>query len=252
MRKTVIAGNWKMNFTPAETKAYFEKFIPLVSEKDGCDIWISVPFVSIAAAAEATRGTNIVIGAQNVHYKDCGAFTGEISAKMLVECGAEFVIVGHSERRTYFGETNRVVNLRTRAALDAGLTAVVCVGETQDVRDLGLAAEYVEKQIRCALADVSPEQACRVVIAYEPIWAVGTGVTPTLEEVDAACNTIRKNICEMYDINFARRVRIMYGGSMVPANAEKFLALENVDGGLIGGASLKPESFSQLVDIGNL
>ncbi len=247
LRKPVIAGNWKMNMTPSETTTFVEVLAPKVAGKDACDIVLCVPFVDIANAVAAAKGTNIKIGAQNVHFKESGAYTGEISAKMLNECGAEYVVIGHSERRQYFGETDETVNLRVRAALDAGLKVILCVGELLNERELGITAEIVSMQTKIALDGVDEKQLENVIIAYEPVWAIGTGKTATAEQADEVCGIIRGVIASLYSKEVGDRTVIQYGGSMNAKNAAELLSKENVDGGLIGGASLKTDDFTVIV-----
>ncbi len=248
MRRNVIAGNWKMNKTPAEAKALIEELKPMVAGKDGCDIVICVPYVDIATAVECTKGTNIKVGAENVHFAESGAYTGEISAKMLVECGVEYVIIGHSERRQYFGETDETVNLRTKAALEAGLKVILCVGEVKEQRLSGITDEVVSMQTKLDLAGVTAEQMKNVIIAYEPVWAIGTGLTATPEQADETCGVIRNTLAAIYGADVAEASIIQYGGSMNAKNAAELLAKVNVDGGLIGGASLKAPDFTVIVD----
>ncbi|MBR3416645.1 MAG: triose-phosphate isomerase [Clostridia bacterium] len=248
VRKAVIAGNWKMNMTPSQAKEAVAATAKLVEGKSGCDVVLCVPFVDIAAAIEAAKGTNVKIGAQNVHFEKKGAFTGEVSADMLLETGAEYVIVGHSERRQYFGETDETVNKRAKAALDAGLTVILCLGEVLEQRQAGITAEIVSMQTKLDLAGISEEQMKRVIIAYEPVWAIGTGLTATPEQADEACGIIRCVIAELYSTELAEATVIQYGGSMNDGNAAELLSKVNVDGGLIGGASLVPEKFSKIVD----
>ncbi len=246
LRKAVIAGNWKMNKTPAEAKALIEEMKPLVAGAD-CDVVLCVPFVDIPAAVEAAKGSNIKIGAENVHFKASGAYTGEIAANMLTELGVEYVVIGHSERRQYFGETDQTVNLRTLAALEAGLKAIVCVGETLEQRELGYTETLLKFQTKMALTNVSAEQLKNVIIAYEPVWAIGTGVTATADQADEGNGFCRAAIAEVYGADVAETVTIQYGGSMNAKNADELVAKVNVDGGLIGGASLKAEDFSVIV-----
>ena len=245
-RRTVIAGNWKMNKTPSETTALINEMKPLVKDAD-CDVVLCVPFVDIAAAIEASKGSDIRIGAENVHFKESGAYTGEVSAKMLKECGVEYVVVGHSERRQYFGETDQTVNLRTLAALNGGLKAIVCVGETLEQRELGYTETLLKYQTKMALTNVTAEQLKNVIIAYEPVWAIGTGVTATAEQADEGNGFVRSAIEEVYGKDVAETVTVQYGGSMNAKNADELLSKVNVDGGLIGGASLKAEDFSIIV-----
>ena len=251
MRKTVIAGNWKMNMTPAETKAFITELAPMVAGMDKCDIVLCVPAIDIPAAVEAAKGTNIKIGAENVHFKESGAYTGEISAKMLTEAGVEYVVVGHSERRQYFGETDQTVNLRTLAAVNAGLTAIVCVGETLEQRNLGYTETLLKYQTKMALTGISREQLKNIVVAYEPVWAIGTGVTATADQADEGNGFVRAAIAEVYGADVAETVTVQYGGSMNDANAAELLSKVNVDGGLIGGASLKTDKFTAIVKAAN-
>ncbi len=246
-RKTVIAGNWKMHMTPSETKAFLSDLIPAVAGMQGCDIVVCVPFVDLTVAAAMTEGTNVKVGAQNVHYEAKGAFTGEISASMLKECGATYAIIGHSERRQYFGETDVTVNLRLKAALAAGLTPILCVGELLDERDRGITAEVVATQTKVALLDVSAEDMKRVIVAYEPVWAIGTGRTATAQQADEVCGIIRQVLADKYGADVAEAVTVQYGGSMKPGNAAELLSQYHVDGGLIGGASLNVADFAAIV-----
>ncbi len=245
-RTAIIAGNWKMNKTPSETTVLINEMKPLVKEAD-CKVVLCVPFIDIAAAVEAAKGSNIEIGAENVHFKESGAYTGEISAKMLVESGVKYVVVGHSERRQYFAETDQTVNLRTLAALNAGLKAIVCVGESLEQRELGYTETLLKYQTKMALTNVTKDQLKNVIIAYEPVWAIGTGVTATAEQADEGNGYVRAAIAEAYGEEAAESVTIQYGGSMNAKNAEELLSKVNVDGGLIGGASLKAEDFSVIV-----
>ena len=251
MRRTVIAGNWKMNMTPAQTKAFITELAPMVAGMDKCDIVLCVPAIDIPAAVEAAQGTNINIGAENVHFKASGAYTGEISAEMLVSAGVKYVVVGHSERRQYFGETDQTVNLRTLAAVNAGLTAIVCVGETLEQRELGYTETLLKYQTKIALTGVSREQLKNIVVAYEPVWAIGTGVTATADQADEGNGFVRAAIAEMYGREAAEEVTVQYGGSMNDANAAELLSKVNVDGGLIGGASLKTDKFTAIVKAAN-
>ncbi len=245
-RAAVIAGNWKMNKTPSETTALINEMKPLVAGAD-CDVVLCVPFVDLPAALEAAKGSNIKIGAQNCHFEKSGAFTGEISAVFLKEMGVEYVIIGHSERRTYFGETDVTVNLRTKAALENGLTAIVCVGEYLEQREQGVTAELVAMQTKIALRDVTAEQLKNVIIAYEPVWAIGTGKTATAEQANEVCAVIRSTVAGLYGQEAADGLTVQYGGSMNAKNADELVAQPDVDGGLIGGASLKAEDFSLIV-----
>ncbi len=247
-RTAVIAGNWKMNMTPSEAKTLITELIPLTESKKGCDIVICVPFVDLATAVELTKGTDIKVGAQNVHFAESGAYTGEISAAMLKECGVEYVVIGHSERRQYFGETDETVNLRMKAALAAGLTPIVCVGELLSERDCGITEEVVAKQTKIAFLDVSEEDAKKVIVAYEPVWAIGTGRTATSDQADEVCGAIRSVLAAKYGNDTAEAITIQYGGSMKPGNAAELLEKYNVDGGLIGGASLVAKDFTAIID----
>ena len=251
MRRTVIAGNWKMNMTPSETKAFITELAPMVKGLDKCDIVLCVPFVDIATAVAAAAGTNIKIGAENVHFAESGAYTGEISASMLCECGVEYVIVGHSERRQYFGETDETVNLRTKAALAKGLKVILCLGEVKEERLSGITDEVVSMQTKLALAGISRDDLKNVIIAYEPVWAIGTGLTATPEQADETCGVIRSTVAKLYGSDVADEITVQYGGSMNEKNAEELLKKANVDGGLIGGASLKTDKFTAIVKAAN-
>lgn len=246
LRKAVIAGNWKMNKTPSETKALINEMKPLVADAD-CDVVLCVPFIDIPAAVEAAKGSNIKIGAENIHFKASGAYTGEVSADMLKEAGVEYVVIGHSERRQYFGETDQTVNLRTLAAVNAGFTAIVCVGETLEQRELGYTETLLKYQTKMALTNVTAEQLKNVIIAYEPVWAIGTGVTATADQADEGNGFVRAAIAEVYGADVAETVTVQYGGSMNAKNADELVSKINVDGGLIGGASLKAEDFAVIV-----
>ncbi len=248
MRRNVIAGNWKMNKTPTETVEFLSKLAPMVAGKDNCDIVACVPFVNLQNAIEATKGTNIKIGAQNVHFEESGAFTGEISAEMLLDLGVEYVIIGHSERRQYFGETNETVNKRVLAALDAGLKVILCIGELLTEREQDITNEVLGLQTKIALMGVSADQMKNVIIAYEPVWAIGTGKVATDEQADEACGVVRNVIIGLYGEKVAQNTIIQYGGSMNAKNCAGLLAKENVDGGLIGGASLKAQDFAIIVE----
>ncbi len=247
-RRPVIAGNWKMNMTPSQAKAFAGELYNSVKGKRGCDIVVCVPAIDIPAVSKVLAGTAVKVGGQNVHFKKNGAYTGEISADMLLDAGARYVVIGHSERRQYFGETDETVNLRTKAALDAGLYAIVCVGELLSERESGITTEVVSKQLKLALANIPAEQMDKVIIAYEPVWAIGTGKTATAEQADEVCGIIRDTIAKLYGKSVSRRAIILYGGSMNAGNAAELLAKDNIDGGLIGGASLKADSFALIVD----
>lgn len=246
LRKAVIAGNWKMNKNPEETKALLAEVAPLVKDA-ACEVVACVPFIDLPAAVEAAKGTNIKIGAQNCHWEESGAFTGEIAANMLTSIGVSYVIIGHSERRTYFGETDQTVNQRIRAALDAGLSVILCVGETLEQREQGITEELVALQTKIALLGVTKEELARIIIAYEPIWAIGTGRTATSAQAGEVCRAIRSVIAALYDKQTADAFTIQYGGSMNAKNAAELLAQGDVDGGLIGGASLKAADFAEIV-----
>lgn len=246
MRKAIIAGNWKMNKTPDEARALVEELIPLVADAE-YDVVVCPPFVDLCPVSKAIKGTNIHLGAQNIHWAKSGAFTGEISADMLKKFGVEYAIVGHSERRQYFGETDATVNMRAKAALENGITPIICVGESLEQRERGETDEFVASQVRGALEGISADDARRVVIAYEPIWAIGTGRTATAEMAEETIIVIRKTLRSIFGNDAAETVRIQYGGSMNPQNAASLMAMENIDGGLIGGASLKAEDFSKVV-----
>ena len=240
-----------MNMTPAATTAFIKELAPMVAGMDKCDIVLCVPAIDIPAAVAAAEGPNIKIGAENVHFKASGAYTGEIAADMLVEAGVKYVVVGHSERRQYFGETDQTVNLRTLAAVKAGLTAIVCVGETLEQREIGYTETLLKYQTKIALTGVSVEDLKNIVIAYEPVWAIGTGVTATADQADEGNGFVRAAIAEMYGADVAETVTVQYGGSMNDANAAELLSKTNVDGGLIGGASLKTDKFTAIVKAAN-
>ena len=246
MRTPIIAGNWKMNKTPAEAKVLLEGIMPLVKDAD-CDVIACVPYVDLQTALETTAGSNVQIGAENCHWAESGAFTGEISANMLTSMGVKTVIIGHSERRTYFGDTDVTVQKRVRAALDADMTVILCVGEYLEQREQGVTAEVVAMQTKIDLQGVSKDELKNVIIAYEPVWAIGTGKTATAEQANEVCALIRGTIADLYDEEAAEGITIQYGGSMNAKNAAELLAQPDVDGGLIGGASLKPADFAEIV-----
>lgn len=246
LRKAVIAGNWKMNKTPCEAKELLEAIKPLVQDAK-CDVVACVPFVDLQAALEAAEGSNIGIGAENCHWEASGAYTGEISAPMLKAMNVPYVIIGHSERRTYFGETDATVNKRVRAALDNGLTVILCVGEYLEQREQGITGEVVALQTKIALQGVTEDELKRVIIAYEPVWAIGTGKTATAEQANEVCALIRATVAGLYSWAAANALTIQYGGSMNAKNAAELLDQPDVDGGLIGGASLKPADFAEIV-----
>ena len=247
LRRPVIAGNWKMNNTPEQTKALIEQMKPLVANAD-CDVIICAPYIDLYAAMEAAAGSNIKIGAENCHWAEKGAFTGEVSANMLKAAGVPYVIIGHSERRQYFGETDETVRDRVRAALNAGLKVILCVGEVLEERQLGITAEIVRKQTKVALSGVSEAELANIIIAYEPVWAIGTGLTATPEQANEVCAVIRTLVAELYSKDAADHFVIQYGGSMNDGNAAELLAQYDVDGGLIGGASLVAEKFAKIVE----
>ena len=247
MRKPIIAGNWKMNKTPAEAKTLVEELKPLVKGANATVV-VCVPAVDIATVAAAIKGSNIHLGAQNVHFKASGAYTGELSTAMLKEAGCEYVIIGHSERRQYFGETDETVNLRVQAAVAGGLTPIICVGERKEQREAGYTDALVEYQTLIALTGLTPDEVKKVVIAYEPVWAIGTGLTATDEQANETIGVIRAALARKYGKKIANAVRIQYGGSMNPKNVKGLMAQEEIDGGLIGGASLKAPDFSLVVN----
>ncbi len=246
MRKPIIAGNWKMNKTPEEAAELVRELVPLVADAEA-EVVVCPPFVCLDAVRKEAAGSNIKLGAQNVHFEKSGAYTGEISADMLLAMGVEYVIIGHSERRQYFGETDCTVNKRAKAALAAGLKPIICVGESLEEREKGVTNELVGMQTKLALQGIPAEEVDKVVIAYEPIWAIGTGKTATAAEANETIGAIRKAIAQVYGEEVASKVRIQYGGSMNPKNASELMAQSEIDGGLIGGASLKAEDFSKVV-----
>ena len=250
LRKAVIAGNWKMNKNRAETKTLISELKPLVKNAD-CEVIVCVPFTDLETALDAVKGSKIKVGAQNCHFAPSGAFTGEVSADMLKELGVEYVIIGHSERRQYFGETDVTVNKRLTAALAQGLKVILCVGELLEQRELGITGEVCSMQTKIALNGVDAADLKNIIIAYEPVWAIGTGKTATAEQADEACGIIRSTVASIYGKKIANALTIQYG-SMNPKNAAELLSKENVDGGLIGGASLKAPDFSAIVAAASL
>ena len=246
-RKTIIAGNWKMNKTASETKKFAEELKRLLPRTKWCDVVVCVPAVNIPAAIKAFKDLRVSVGAENVFYEKSGAYTGEVSADMLKDLGVKYVIIGHSERRQYFGETDFTVNKKVAAALEAGLHPIICVGETLEQRELGITMELIALQLKSALAGVPAEKVRKCVIAYEPVWAIGTGLTATSKEAQEAHSFIRKVISDVFGADAAAKVRIQYGGSVKPENVEELMAQPDIDGALVGGASLKPESFAALV-----
>ena len=247
MGKYVIAGNWKMNKTPDEAAALIEAIKPLVKDAQ-CEVIVGVPFVDLPAALEAVKGSAIGVAAQNCHWEKSGAFTGEISAEMLKAMQVGTVILGHSERRTYFGDTDETVAKRLKAALENGLKGILCVGEYKEQREQGITAELVAMQVKIALGGLSAEQVKNVIIAYEPIWAIGTGLTATAEQADEVCGIIRSTVASLYGKEIADGMTVQYGGSMNAKNAAELLSKTNVDGGLIGGASLKAAEFTTIIN----
>ena len=245
-RKRIIAGNWKMNMTPSEAVKLVEELKPLVVNDD-VDVVYCVPAIDIVPVVEAVKGTNVQVGAENFYIEDKGAYTGEISAPMLVDAGVKYVIIGHSERREYFKEDDAFLNKKVKKAIASGLTPILCCGETLEQREMGVTMDWIRLQIKSDLAGVAADDVMNLVIAYEPIWAIGTGKTATSDQAEEVCKGIRELIAEVYDTDTAEAVRIQYGGSMNAGNAKELLAKPNIDGGLIGGASLKAE-FGQVVN----
>ncbi len=245
-RKRIIAGNWKMNMTPSEAVKLVEELKPLVVNDD-VDVVYCVPAIDIVPVVEAVKGTNVQVGAENFYIEDKGAYTGEISAPMLVDAGVKYVIIGHSERREYFKEDDAFLNKKVKKAIASGLTPILCCGETLEQREMGVTMDWIRLQIKSDLAGVAADDVKNLVIAYEPIWAIGTGKTATSDQAEEVCKGIRELIAEVYDTDIAEAVRIQYGGSMNAGNAKELLAKPNIDGGLIGGASLKAE-FGQVVN----
>ena len=247
MRRKVIAGNWKMNKTPNETKKFIEELKALVANTEN-EVIICVPFIDLATAIEMTKDTNIKVGAQNMHFKANGAYTGEISANMLTEIGTEYVILGHSERRQYYNETDETVNLKLKVAFENGLKPIVCVGESLKQREDGVTKNVITTQTRLALDGLTNELVEKTVIAYEPIWAIGTGKTASNEDANDAIKTIREEIANIYGNETAEKVIIQYGGSVKSSNAKELFEMSDIDGGLVGGASLEPQEFSKIIN----
>ena len=246
MRRKIVAGNWKMNKTPSEAVSLINELKPLVADVD-VEVVVCPTFVCLPAVIEAVRGTNIKVGAQNVHWAESGAFTGEISGEMLKEVGVEYVIIGHSERRRYFAETDQTVNSRLKAALNYGLKPIVCVGELLIERENDLTKSVLKNQTIAALKDIPGEDVSNIVIAYEPVWAIGTGRTASVEDANDACGFIRSVVESLYNEEIAQNIRIQYGGSVKPSNASELFNTSDIDGGLIGGASLTASDFVGIV-----
>ena len=245
-RRRIVAGNWKMNKTPSEAVALVNELKPLV-ENDDVDVVYCVPAVDIVPVVEAVKGTNVKVGAENLYTEDKGAYTGEISADMLVDAGVEYVVIGHSERREYFNETDEFLNKKVKKAIEKGLTPILCCGETLEQREMGVTMDWIRLQIKSDLAGVAASDVAKLVIAYEPIWAIGTGKTATSDQAEEVCAGIRECVAEMYDQATADAVRIQYGGSVNAGNAKELFSKPNIDGGLVGGASLKAD-FGDIVN----
>jgi triosephosphate isomerase len=245
----IVAGNWKMNKTPSEAVAFVKELIPRLRGAKA-EVVVGVPFVALPGVVAAVAGTNIKVAAQNLHYEPKGAYTGEVSADMLKDVGADYVIIGHSERRQYFGETDASVNKKVLAAIAAGLAPIVCVGESLEQREQGVTPEIVRRQVKIALlgVDAGALLASKLVVAYEPIWAIGTGRTATNEQADEVCRAIRGLLAELYGAGAAAQVSIQYGGSVTAANAKELFAMPDIDGGLVGGASLKAADFEVIAN----
>jgi len=246
-RKKLIAANWKMYKTPDQTRAFFQDFLPLIAGHDRDEIVVCPPFVDLHAALDAAKGSRVAVGAQNVHWEKEGAYTGEISVGMLQALGCTHVIIGHSERRQYFGESDDTVNLRLKTALEAGLTPIVCVGEVLQEREAGLTEDVLRRQCTRAFHKISTKKAGHLVIAYEPVWAIGTGKTATPQLASEAHGLIRGEAAKTFGQEFADALRILYGGSVKPDNAKSLMSEEEIDGALVGGASLDPKSFAAIV-----
>lgn len=246
MRRKIIAGNWKMNKTPSETVKLIEELKPLV-KNDDVDVVFCVPAISLTTAIEAAKGTNIQIGAENMYYEESGAYTGEVAPNMLTDIGVKYVIIGHSERREYFAETDETVNKKALKAFEHGITPIICCGESLKQREQGITIDWIRMQIKIAFLNVTADQAKTAVIAYEPIWAIGTGKVATTEQAQEVCAAIRACIAEIYDVATAAAIRIQYGGSVSASSAPELFAQADIDGGLVGGASLKPD-FGKIVN----
>ena len=249
-RKKIVAGNWKMNMTPSQAVKLVEELKPLVQNPD-VDVVYCVPAIDIVPVVEAVKGTNVKVGAENMYVEEKGAYTGEIAPDMLVDAGVEYVIIGHSERRDYFKETDAFLNQKVKKAFEHNLTPILCCGETLEQREMGVTMDWIRLQIKSDLAGITAEQVQKMVIAYEPIWAIGTGKTATDEQANEVCADIRKTLEKVYDKETADAIRILYGGSMNAKNAAGLLAQSDIDGGLIGGASLKVEDFSIIINAAN-
>ena len=247
MRKKVIAGNWKMNMLPNEAIQFIEELTPLVKDTEN-EVILCVPYTDLFYSILAAQKTNIKIGAQNMHFEEKGAYTGEVSGEMLKVINVEYVIIGHSERRQYFNETDETVNKKIKSAFKYGLKPIVCVGETLEEREVGQTVDIITNQTRLALEGLTDEQVQNTIIAYEPIWAIGTGKTATSEDANNSIKAIRQEICQIYGQNVANGVIIQYGGSVKSSNAKELFEMSDIDGGLVGGASLKPEEFSKIVN----
>lgn len=245
-RKKIIAGNWKMNMSPSQAVKLVEELKPLVNN-DEVDVVYCVPAIDIVPVVEAVKGTNVAVGAENMYYEEKGAYTGEISAEMLVDAGVKYVIIGHSERRDYFKECDEMLNKKVKKAIEHGLTPILCCGETLEQREMGITLDWIRMQIKSDLKDIPANQVASMVIAYEPIWAIGTGKTATSDQAQEVCGAIRDCIREMYDAATADAVRIQYGGSVNAGNAAELFAKPDIDGGLVGGASLKAD-FGKIVN----
>lgn len=245
-RKKIIAGNWKMNMTPSQAVALINELKPLVANEDA-DVVFCVPAIDIIPAVEAAKGSNIKIGAENMYFEEKGAYTGEIAPDMLTDAGVEYVIIGHSERREYFAETDETVNKKARKAFEHNLTPIICCGESLAQREQGITLDWIRQQIKIAFLNITADQAKKAVIAYEPIWAIGTGKVATTEQAQEVCKAIRDCIGEIYDAATAAEIRIQYGGSVSAASAPELFAQPDIDGGLVGGASLKPD-FGKIVN----
>ena len=250
-RKTIIAGNWKMNKTATETKKFAEELKAIMPRAKWCETVVCVPYVNIPAALKAFKDMRVSVGAENLFYEPSGAYTGEVSAEMLKDLGVKYVIIGHSERRQYFCETDETVNKKVHAVLNAGMSPIICVGESLQQRETGITDEWIALQVKAALHGVNSEKLRRCIIAYEPIWAIGTGKTATSEQAGEVCSNIRATIRSLYGARVARSVTIQYGGSMNPKNAAELLAQPDIDGGLIGGAALKADEFVDIINAAN-